>query len=71
MTDEHNWFRKQVLDGKVEGLPKAKYMSTLEWDQGLAKEAQRKELHKINAARVYKAVYITGGAICVQIMQKA
>ena len=37
----HNKLRRQVLNGEIEGLPKAKYMNDLKWDPDLEKEAQR------------------------------
>ena len=37
----HNDYRQQVLNGEIDGLPKAKFMNVLKWDPDLEKEAQR------------------------------
>ena len=37
----HNFLRENVLKGAVPGLPKAKVMKTLVWDEQLEKDAQR------------------------------
>ena len=37
----HNDLRQKVLQGAIDGLPKARYMKVLEWDSQLESEAQR------------------------------
>ena len=37
----HNDLRRKVLQGVIDGLPKARYMKLLEWDSQLESEAQR------------------------------
>ena len=37
----HNDLRRKVLQGVIDGLPKARYMKVLEWDSQLESEAQR------------------------------
>lgn len=37
----HNFLRRKVLEGSIPGLPKAKSMEVLFWDNKLAEEAQR------------------------------
>ena len=37
----HNFLRQNVLKGAIPGLPKAKVMKELVWDEELANEAQR------------------------------
>ena len=37
----HNDLRQKVLQGAIDGLPKAKYMKVLQWDSQLESESQR------------------------------
>ena len=37
----HNDLRQKVLQGAIDGLPKARYMKVLEWDSQLESESQR------------------------------
>ena len=37
----HNDLRRKVLQGVIDGLPKARYMKVLEWDSQLESESQR------------------------------
>ena len=41
ILEYHNFLRQNVLEGALPGLPKAKMMKPLVWDEQLAKEAQR------------------------------
>ena len=38
---KHNFYRAEIREGAIEGLPKAREMPDLEWDEALASEAQR------------------------------
>lgn len=40
----HNRLRQKILEGQIKGLPKAKEMAMLEWDDKLEAEAERCEL---------------------------
>ena len=37
----HNDLRQKVLQGAIDGLPKARYMKVLQWDSQLESESQR------------------------------
>ena len=37
----HNDLRQKVLQGAIDGLPKARYMNVLQWDSQLESESQR------------------------------
>ena len=37
----HNDLRRKVLQGVIDGLPKARYMKVLQWDSQLESESQR------------------------------
>ena len=37
----HNDLRQKVIQGAIDGLPKARYMKVLQWDSQLESESQR------------------------------